>query len=212
MSKITTFTRENLRPIHAEFRELFREFGERHGIAVEMKGGSFSAGRFTFRVNALAEGRDSAVHQSAETGTSIAQERALWDLHCTEVGLKPCDYRHQFKIGDRLFNLVAVKPGSPRYPLIAEAANGKRYKFTIEQTGLSKRTLAVGAGGSKQRLPFGLYCAAVNKAAKARGFAMNPFPAAMLRGPYDRGVTPEGFLNEVAAESRREMRAEARAS
>lgn len=60
------------------------------------------------------------------------EEKKQWDALCLSYGLKPEDFNRQFTYGKNIFFLRAIKPNNRKYPIIAERADGKAFKFTTD--------------------------------------------------------------------------------
>jgi hypothetical protein len=97
-----------------ETKTALEEVAAKHGLKVEYRGGRFDsvAGSYTPKIEFV----------GSETSTVEFERNA----RALGVDLKPGD---KFMQSGRWFKVVELKPRSPKYPLIAEGDDGKRYKF-----------------------------------------------------------------------------------
>jgi len=93
-----------------------------HQLGLKIEPGSATydpAGLVTFKVRIEVDGFDLAKHE--------------WDQNCWAFSLQPEHYGAEVVYAGRRFKLVALKPRSPKWPVIGEALEGpdggKRFKL-----------------------------------------------------------------------------------
>lgn len=86
------------------------------GVKIEVGGGTFdpTVGTFKPKITVSVDGA---------AKNAFAQDAAYFKLTAD-------DYEREFTSHGKTYKLVGVKPRSPKYPLIGEAADGRQYKFT----------------------------------------------------------------------------------
>ena len=93
------------------------------GLTVTVGNASYDASTITFKVRVVA-------------GEAGDVERIEWDAACAAVGLAAGDYGRLITYAGKPYKLVAVKPRSTQYPLIAaRASDGKRFKLPLSVLG-----------------------------------------------------------------------------
>lgn len=55
-----------------------------------------------------------------------------WDSICLHYGLQTQDFNRQFSNGREVFYLKEIKTSNRKYPIIAERADGKMFKFPVD--------------------------------------------------------------------------------
>jgi predicted SprT family Zn-dependent metalloprotease len=116
--KIDQFDRHVVRQFQSEVMEAIRQVGAKWGIETRNAKGTFDEGNL-----------DLALRFSP--GDAETEDPAQRDFakHAGLFGLQPEDYRRTFLSNGELFQLIALKPRNPKYPVIGENQNGTRYKF-----------------------------------------------------------------------------------
>ena len=94
---------------------------ERHGITVSNKGGRFTAGNFTMKLEFATKNSD---------GVAQTKEVSDWAVWCYQFGFKPEHLNKEFMFGSDVYVIHGVKTRSRKFPILARhKANGKIYKF-----------------------------------------------------------------------------------
>jgi hypothetical protein len=120
---MAAFTKASVQALRAEINAALAAVAAKHDIKIHCGNASFSAGEVNFKVQALGK-MDSGEVFSPELDMlkAIAPLYGLGD----HVG-KP------FTIAGQTFILCGYKKTARTMPLLARGANGKGYKFSIEQ-------------------------------------------------------------------------------
>ena len=125
MPPITRFDRATCRRLGHETAEALQTLAKQYGITVRYAGGTFSDGNCKLKVEYVAQDAD---------GHAQTPEREAWGRCCIAYELRPDDLGREFRDynGNR-FVIVGCTPGSPRYPILAQRTDGKRFKFPAQQ-------------------------------------------------------------------------------
>ncbi len=117
MSRITTMSRATVKDLHAELDELLKAFAEDHGLTVKPEHCSFdpAAGTFTFKGTLV-----------VQTASGIPAD---WIRYAPGLGLAKEDFGRAFKTASGTYTICGVAPKSHKYPVLANASNGRTYKF-----------------------------------------------------------------------------------
>lgn len=104
-----------------EVEEALNAVAERHGLQVQVRGGTYDSTLFKPKV---------------EFTTLDAAEREF-ARYASLFGLKPDDFNAEFTSQGRLFKVSGVAPRSTKRPILAiEVTTGRTFKFT--ETGVLK--------------------------------------------------------------------------
>jgi len=116
MATITKFTPSKLKILRIELEGALATVLEKHGLSAKL--GNMKYG-------------DTHFHCKLEVncGSSDDAERDEFTRQAFAYGLTGDDYGKSFTQGGESFRIVAFKPRSPKYPILAEKMDGKRYKF-----------------------------------------------------------------------------------
>ena len=133
MTKIDSLDRDSTKIVQDRFLQALQAVAEELGLRVRAHGGSIEAGSATlkFRVECLSP--------TASAATRDHQNKMLGLL-----GL-PDAYGKKFVYGHDLYTVMEASLGSPKFPVIAATAYGRRRKFTV---GLVQKQIAEFAGKS----------------------------------------------------------------
>ena len=133
MHKIVRFDRPTCRAAGAEVAELLAAFAEEHGLVVEYRG----------RHDELRHRLHDEVGPGAQGCGRAARCRARaqdFKLMATAFGLKADDLGRQFQSRGWVYTITGLKPGAPKFPIIADRIDGKSFKFPAS---VVKNALAV---------------------------------------------------------------------
>jgi len=116
MTKITKITKTTLVTLRAELNDALATVLEKHGLSATL--GNMRYG-------------DTHFHCKLEVscGSSDETDRNEFARHAFAYGLTGDDYGKSFTHDGKSFRIVGFKPRSPKFPIIAENMDGKRFKF-----------------------------------------------------------------------------------
>lgn len=110
-----TITRQALKEIDADLREALKSVAEKHGLEVEIRGGSFDSESYRPKV---------------EFKTATADED-MWNTWADLYGLSNVKFGDEFQSQGLTFRISGVSPRSSVRPVLATRVDdGRQYKFT----------------------------------------------------------------------------------
>lgn len=119
-----SITRQDAKMLGEEIAKALAEVAEKHGLQVEVRGGTYDSGSFKPRVEFKTQGSDEATYNLY---------REMYDLPA---------FGYAFSQGGRTFRVSGFAPRSHKRPVLAvEVATGKTYKFTVD--GVNKYAVPV---------------------------------------------------------------------
>ncbi|MEN8773429.1 MAG: SprT family zinc-dependent metalloprotease [Akkermansiaceae bacterium] len=116
--KITQFDRNVVREFQNQVLEAVHKVSSKWGIETKEAKGTFDERNLDLALR--------FTPKKADEGNPALRE---FNEHAGLFGLDSEDFKRAFISEGRVFRLVALKPGSPKYPVIGEDQNGTRYKF-----------------------------------------------------------------------------------
>ncbi len=122
---ITQFDKKVLKVFQPKFEKAVTEVIEAFGLTVEFSGGIFESSTFKPKITIIASGAD--------------PDKEDFEAYAEMFGLKPDDYGKEFRNNGNTYTLAGLAPNRPKFPIIGERSDGKRFKFTteiIERAGL----------------------------------------------------------------------------
>ena len=128
---LTTFNAPTMKALRVELDEAFKAVGERHGISIVCATGRYSHQTATFKVE---------LGVKAPDGEVVTRERSAFLEMATLFGLTPEDLGRTFTTRGKSYKVMGLKPGSPKFPIIASGPDGRTWKFPEETV---KRALAL---------------------------------------------------------------------
>jgi hypothetical protein len=120
-----SITRQDANLLGREVEEALRQVAERHGLQLDIRGGTFDSGSFKPRVEFK----------------TAASDRDEFARYATLYGLNADDFGRSFRNGGREFTVAGISPRSPRRPILAKSADGRTWKFPADAV-----VRALGAG------------------------------------------------------------------
>ena len=115
VTKIKKLDAHQVKEVRKQIDVELAALGERLGLTFHAGNASYTGNKITYKLEALIEGFD--------------PDKAEFEASCWAFELKPSDWGRLFISGGRSFKLVGIKLNRPKYPIIGEDTNGKRYKF-----------------------------------------------------------------------------------
>lgn len=117
MSKIQKIGRPQCDVLRRALEEAVANSVELQALGVEFKtlNGTFAPSKFGMKVEFLVGGVD--------------QAKIDFDRDCYLFDLKPEHYGEKVAWAGKHYKIVGVKPRSPKFPVIGELPNGKRFKL-----------------------------------------------------------------------------------
>ena len=103
----------------------------RHALEAELDKLSREVG-FNLKLGNCRYDASTATFQLECSSADVDVDRVQFEELARYMMLKPEDYRKEFTANGRRFQLVALKPNSPKYSVVGEevGSGGQRYKFT----------------------------------------------------------------------------------
>jgi hypothetical protein len=122
MTKITQIDRAATKAIADRAEERLEELAQELGLNVRYAGGSFSASNAVIKFEFAVVG---------ENGQAATREAEAFKQLAFTLGLQPDDLGRRFSnITGEVFEIVGLKPKSPRFPLLGKRVrDGKVFKF-----------------------------------------------------------------------------------
>lgn len=119
--EVERFDRNVVGEFQAELMAAVREIGKKWGIQTEEVKGSYREEKF-----------DLAMRFVPGKGDDRDFEERAFGEYAGLFGLAEKDYQRRFVSQGKVYRLVALKPRSPKYPVIGMTEEGKRFKFPRE--------------------------------------------------------------------------------
>lgn len=120
MGKIRTISSATIKQINERIHEAVSETMRELGIDAQTKGMRYSnnvTGQLTLELAVIGENGESA-------------EQVNFNQTAMMFGLKSSDYERRFRYAGQAYQLVGLKPRSPKYPIIGrDIYSGKTFKF-----------------------------------------------------------------------------------
>jgi len=123
-TQITTFDRSACREVGTRIDEALAALAADLGIQITRKGGTFTAGNFTLKIECAVKSADGTV----ETREAVDFKR-LAHLY----GLKPEHLGMTFRRMGKTYTVIGIKTRARKYPILCRTSDGKTYKMP-EQT------------------------------------------------------------------------------
>ena len=125
---IKAFDPTNLKELRAEIDAALKAVQTKHGVRLSLGSISYDGVKATTRLTMIAVG-DSA-SASDPRAAMLVKAQADFNRYADQFGLKPAQFGVTFKYGRETYKLAGVKPGSPKYCILAtNVANGKTFKL-----------------------------------------------------------------------------------
>lgn len=118
LGEIERFDRNFIANFQEEILEAITKIGEKWGVRLDDKKGSFDVRNF-----------DLALRFCPGPGDGRDPEERAFAEYAGLFGLEAGDYQRPFLSLGKPYLLVGLKPRNPKYPVIGIGRNGKRYKF-----------------------------------------------------------------------------------
>jgi hypothetical protein len=136
---IKNFNKANARTLQEEALAALQAIAKRHGVSVNMAGGSVGAldfkARFSFRVT--------------DAATVEENERARFSEFCHLFGLKAEHFGATFVSHQEPWTVVGIEPSRSKFPIRAKSQlSGKIMLFTSDVARLIELTTQLSQGGS----------------------------------------------------------------
>lgn len=96
---------------------------EQFGVVITYKGGSFDPGQLTAKFEFA---------EVASDGVAQTREATDFKRYAKSFGLEPDLLGTSFSYSGDHYTIVGMKPRAPKFPVIAERTDGKRFKFPAD--------------------------------------------------------------------------------
>lgn len=114
------FGKHNLDGIRADINEALAIVAEQHNISFALGNMRYAPDKFTVTLTGL-----------GEANTNPLKRDFL--AHAERLGFQPDDYGRAFKCHGKTVILAGAKPNSPKYPMIIQKSDGRRYKVAASE-------------------------------------------------------------------------------
>ncbi len=122
--KITAFNSANAALLRPQIEEALASLAEEYGVRIKIRGGSYSDGQCTFKLEVATIG---------ETGEVATKEATDFKACAQLLGLKPDDLGRTFVSMGKTFAIAGYRSRASAKPIIArEVSSGKEYVFQLE--------------------------------------------------------------------------------
>ena len=110
-----------LRELRTELADVLKEFGEKRGITLELKGGmQYTEDSFSVRLQGV-------------IGTDSDPKKMEFERYAPAFGIPADWYGQNFLAMGAKYEVSGISPRSRKYPILArDMETGKEYKFTLE--------------------------------------------------------------------------------
>lgn len=120
--KITAFDKATCRDLAERVEAALRPLADELGVVFAAKGGSFTGGQFTMKLEAATVSADGAVN---------SRESEMFARYAETYGLKPDALGKTFRGGAKVFTVCGLNPRAHANPVIATDSESRRYKFPV---------------------------------------------------------------------------------
>lgn len=118
---MTTINRAFCVKFRTELERDLAALGKKHGLVITGGNAKFSANELTMQVKCSV---------IAGNGEVFSREKEDFKRCAVMFGLKPSDLGKKFTNFDgKTFEIVGMMPRSRKFPVLAQTANGKKFKF-----------------------------------------------------------------------------------
>jgi hypothetical protein len=116
--KITAFDRKACREVSDLVGVELESLAKRLGLQVTTKGGSFTNGSYTLKVEFAVKNKD---------GTAKTREAEAFSAMASAVGLDPADLGATFNTGGKVYTITGLKTRARKRPIQTECEKGRTY-------------------------------------------------------------------------------------
>jgi hypothetical protein len=120
---IIAFDRQSLKAIEVDLEIALKAVADKHGIALVLGGGRFSANLYKPKIEFATKGESGEVH---------SRERSDFRVFAGYHGLRPDDLGKAFVYQGRRYTLEGYKHASRKAPFLGKRDDGKVFKFPVE--------------------------------------------------------------------------------
>ena len=118
------FDRQAVKEIRETLQENLDAFGAEYGITFKLGNMRYSDVKLTTQLEVFA----------TNGGDASDAGRIEWETNCMRYGLRPNDFGKTIELSNGTpVTLSGIKTRNRKYPIIADADNGRSYKLTIGQ-------------------------------------------------------------------------------
>ena len=122
MSKVSSFSKQNLGSIRRKMDEALKVIGEEFGINFVVGNIRFSEQEFKTQVTAVAQNGNE----------NVSPMEVAFKRNARSFGLKAEDFGKEFSTYNGTYKITGMKPNNHKYPIIGECVRtGKSFKFPI---------------------------------------------------------------------------------
>jgi hypothetical protein len=119
--KVKSFDRPTARVVGNAIESAVQGVAKEFGIIIQRVSGRYDEKLYTLKL-------ECAVMSNGQPTSRAAEDFKRW---ATLYGLKPSDLHKQIVFLGEHYKVVGLKPKSRRYPILAERADGKRFKLPV---------------------------------------------------------------------------------
>lgn len=115
--QIETITSKDVDMVRQRLSAAVKAEADKLGITVTFGNARYSPSTIEFKAKCAVGNKETA-------------ERNEFERLAPSVGVDPSAYGETVIVQGEIYKLVGVNPRAPKYPLIGERSDGKRYRFT----------------------------------------------------------------------------------
>jgi hypothetical protein len=125
---ISSFDSNNLKQLRTEIDAALKTVQQKYGVRLSIGTISYDGVKATSRLTMIAVGDPTTA--ADPKATMLAKAQSDFNKYASSFGLKPEQYGATFKYGRDTYKLAGLKPGSPKYSILAtNVSNGTTYKL-----------------------------------------------------------------------------------
>jgi len=122
MTKITGFDRAQCAEMSERINTALRPLADELGVAIVLRGGTFTHTNFTCKVEIAIKATD---------GVVLSREATTFQRFAHSIGLDPGLLGKTFRHNGKEYTLLGMSAHRGRLPVIASDSSGQRYKLSV---------------------------------------------------------------------------------
>lgn len=113
--------RTNLGQLRVSIQSVLAAVAEEYDVKITVGNANYTGRNATIKIEVATVGDDGEVN---------TKEAMDFRAYASRYGMVPSDLGRSFRNNGYSWTITGCKPRSPRYPIIAERVDGKRFKFS----------------------------------------------------------------------------------
>lgn len=115
--------KKNLNLLRGKMSAALQAVATEFGLKIEVGSCRFNLNSAEFKVE---------VSTISSDGTVNSREAVAFQRNASFFGLEPTDLGRTFRSGGETYTITGLRPNAPRFPVLAERADGRSFKFPSE--------------------------------------------------------------------------------